>query len=95
MCSEHFLPTDFVQESRDKTERRISKKESRLLTRRFLKPTAFPSVFKGLPSHYQKDVPAKRSTETSSSARRAKAIERQEIEAIDFLNADKVRRPAF
>ena len=61
------------------------------MKRRFLKPTAFPSVFPGLATHYQKEVPAQRSGETSSSARRSRVAERQEALAEDFLAADKVR----
>ena len=62
------------------------------MKRRFLKPTTFPSVFPGLATHYQKEVPAQRSDETSSSARRSRAAERQEALADDFLAADKVTK---
>ena len=62
------------------------------LVRRFLKPKAFPSIFPGLATHYQKEVPAQRTDETSSSARRARLAERQEAAAEEFLAADKVNK---
>ena len=68
------------------------KHRSSSLLRKYLKPSAFPSVFPGLPSHYQKEVPAQRSAETSSSARRARVVERHEAAAEEFLATDKVNR---
>ena len=86
----HFLPTDFDTTSRDKQGRRVARRESVALGRRYLKPNAFPSIFPGLPSHLQKTVPAERSTGTSSAARREREVERQEAASEDFLAMDKV-----
>ena len=89
MCSKHFLPTDFETTSRDKQGRRVSRRETVALGRRYLKPNAFPSIFPGLPSHLQKTVPAERSSATTSAARRAREVEQQEVASEDFLALDK------
>ena len=67
----------------------MNKRDSTALSKRVLKPSAFPSVFEGLPTYYQKDVPVERSTETSSTARRAKTAEAQELASEEFLLADQ------
>ena len=82
-------------ESQDKDPKKRGadrKRQSNFLLKRVLKATAFPSVFPGLPSHFKKDVPAERSTETSSSARRARVAERHEAVAQEFLAADQVTK---
>ena len=87
MCSKHFLNTDYQTEARQDPKKRSKKaqRESSALLRKILKPTAFPSIFPGLASHYQKEVPVQRSADTSGSARRAKVAERHEAAAEEFL----------
>jgi hypothetical protein len=68
----------------------VAKLDSKELTRKILTPTAFPSIFPGLPSHYERPVPAQRSEATSSSSRWSRQAEEMEKAAEAFLAAGKV-----
>jgi len=52
LCSLHFLPSDFVAETRDSNKRRRRRKSlAGGLTRHFLKKNAVPSIFPNAPSY--------------------------------------------
>jgi hypothetical protein len=60
------------------------------LTKKILQPKAFPSVFPGLPTYYEKTVPQSRSEATGFLARRSKQVEEMEKASEAFLAAGKV-----
>ena len=63
LCSLHFVESDFVKESVDKTRKRGA------LNRRRLKKNAIPSKFHNLPSYLSYDVPLERPTSGTAAKR--------------------------
>jgi hypothetical protein len=45
ICSKHFTETDFITDSHDTNQRRRKSKSSEKLERRYLNPSAVPTVF--------------------------------------------------
>jgi len=69
ICSLHFADSDFIVQRTDSKDRRRRKHGSELLTYRYLKKDAVPSIFQNVPSYLSTPSAAPRSTAATSTRR--------------------------
>lgn len=89
ICSLHFKETDFFHESQDTNLNRPSRLKP--LTKKYLKPTATPSIFPNLPKYLSKSTKLSRSGGASSTQRRKNEAARLDEMSNDFLSSDQVK----
>ena len=90
MCSLHFRKEDFQTESTDSNKRSQKKKGTAILQKRYLKPTAIPSIFPNCPTYFNKKIPDERGEKSLAESRRAVEGERLEKAAEKFLQEDAI-----
>lgn len=81
-----------MQESQDSNLHRPGRLEP--LKKRYLTPTAVPSVFPNLPSYLSKPAPQKRSESATSAARQKREEEKRQEEERRREEADQVQSPS-
>ena len=86
VCSLHFCDSDFKSTSADTNQRR--KRPHEQLSRRFLKETAFPSLFENLPSYLSVEPAKEREGHATTSARFEAENARIMQQISDFQDAD-------
>ena len=90
LCSLHFKPEDFIENSTDQLLRRKRRRQDPKLEKRRLKHDAIPSVFQDLPTYYtHKDTPC-RSNLSLTSSRRENESAILEERCEKFVNDDKL-----
>ena len=87
VCSLHFRDNDFKIASTDSNSRR---KRTNPLQRRYLKPTAYPSVFPNQPSYLTFEPPSERSDSATSTARLEAEANRLAQQIANFERQDVI-----
>ena len=84
----HFIESDFQNQRNDKKFKYRKYAPPSDLKLNLLHPKAVPSNFPGLPKHYNKETPKRRSESTAKEARFQKQYEANELAVKEFLAAD-------
>ena len=90
LCSLHFKPEDFVENSTDQKSSRLNKKENLKLVKRRLQKHACPSIFKDMPAYFQSNDAPARSGLSDSKSRHENEAARLEKRCESFLKTDVV-----
>ena len=90
MCSLHFKESDFQIKRKDTQLKYRKDKSGNEVKLKILLPDSVPSNFPGLPQHFNKTIPDRRSESTSREARFQKQNDANEVEVEEFLAADKI-----
>ena len=90
ICSKHFTDSDFVTSSLDKTTSRVRKRNS-TLKHKYLKENAYPTVFPKCPQYLSKKKPKPRTSNTTSSERKAIVLQRLEDKKKQEQQLDSIK----
>ena len=98
LCSRHFLPSDFKENSTDSNKRGTRHSSGDQIKRRLLKRDAIPSIWPGLKNHVAKEK-VSRPTGLSLPSERAgiaaaKAMEEDAIPSLECLKTCDVKLPS-